>query len=50
MKIYTAGSNDKKFLDRNYTTESFFVNEKHDKENIDNLNPWYCEITALYYL
>lgn len=50
MKIITAGPNDKKFLERNYTTEQFFVNEYHEKENIDILNPWYCEITALYYL
>ena len=28
----------------------FFVDEEHDKPNIDKFNPWFCELTALYYM
>lgn len=50
MKILSAGPKEKTFINRPYNTEIFYVNEKHEKENIDFLNPWYCELTGLYYL
>lgn len=28
----------------------FFVDEEHEKPNIDKFNPWFCELTALYYM
>ena len=28
----------------------FFVDEEHDQPNIDKFNPWFCELTALYYM
>ena len=28
----------------------FFVDEEHEQPNIDKFNPWFCELTALYYL
>lgn len=28
----------------------FFVDEEHYQPNIDKFNPWFCELTALYYM
>ncbi len=30
--------------------EKFIIDEQHEGLNIDALNPWFCEITALYWL
>lgn len=52
MKIYIAGSSKNKFLKLDNIREKYFVNKPHndDDDNIDKLNKWYCEITALYYM
>lgn len=50
MKIYVVGSSKNKFLPLNDIREKFLVDTKHDGDNIDFLNPWYCELTGLYYL
>ena len=50
MKIYVVGSSKNSFLPLDNIREKFFVDETHDGDNIDFLNPWYCELTGLYYL
>lgn len=50
MKIYVVGSSKDKFLPLDNIREKFFIDQKHDGYNIDFLNPWYCELTGLYYL
>jgi len=50
MKIYVVGSSKNKFLPLNNIREKFLINQKHEGDNIDFLNPWYCELTGLYYL
>ena len=50
MKIYVVGSTKNSFLPLNSIREKFFIDEKHNGDNIDSLNPWYCELTAMYYL
>lgn len=50
MKIYVVGSSKNTFLPLDNIREKFLVDLKHDEDNIDHLNPWYCEITGLYYL
>jgi len=50
MKIYVVGNSNNKFLPLNDIREKFIINVKHDGENIDNLNPWYCELTGLYWI
>ena len=52
--IYNVGSRKTDFvIDRMPDTgirRKFFVDDIHTDDNIDSLNPWYCEITALYHL
>lgn len=50
MKIYVVGSSKNKFLPLDNIREKFIIDEKHEGDNIDFLNPWYCELTGLYYL
>lgn len=50
MKIYVVGSSKNKFLPLDNIREKFLIDESHEGDNIDNLNPWYCELTGLYYL
>ena len=50
MKIYVVGSSKNKFLPLDNIREKFLIDKKHDGNNIDFLNPWYCELTGLYYL
>ena len=50
MKIYVVGSSKNKFLPLNNIREKFLIDQPHEGDNIDFLNPWYCELTGLYYL
>lgn len=50
MSIYVVGSSKNMFLENDSIREKFIVDEPHQGINIDNLNPWYCELTALYYM
>lgn len=50
MKIYVVGSSKNKFLPLDNIREKFLIDEPHSGDNIDRLNPWYCELTGLYYL
>lgn len=50
MKIYVVGSSKNKFLPLDNIREKFLIDQKHEGNNIDFLNPWYCELTGLYYL
>lgn len=50
MKIYVVGSSKNKFLPLDDIREKFLIDKPHDGDNIDFLNPWYCELTGLYYL
>ena len=45
--IHVIGSSKNKFLLTPFR-KKFIVDEPHDGDNIDNMNPWYCEITGLY--
>lgn len=49
--IYSVGMSKNNFdVAPNHGRTKFLVDEHHDGENIDNLNPQYNEITGLYYL
>lgn len=50
MSIYVVGSSKNLFLECDDIREKFIVNAHHDNNNIDQLNPWYCELTGLYHL
>jgi hypothetical protein len=50
MKIYVVGSSKNRFLPLNSIREKFLIDQPHEGDNIDFLNPWYCELTGLYYL
>jgi len=50
MKIYVVGSSKNKFLPLNNIRKKFIVDASHTGDNIDHLNPWYCELTGLYHL
>ena len=50
MKIYVVGSSKNRFLPLDNIREKFLIDQKHEGDNIDNLNPWYCELTGLYWI
>lgn len=50
MKIYVVGSSKNKFLPLDNIRQKFLIDQSHEGDNIDNLNPWYCELTGLYYM
>lgn len=50
MKIFVVGSSKNKFQKLDDIREKFIIDEHHEQANIDFLNPWYCELTGLYYL
>ena len=52
IDIYSIGRSDNVFnsATKDSTRTKFFVDKKHQLDNIDNLNPYYCECTGLYYL
>lgn len=50
MKIYVVGSSKDKFFKLDESREKFLIDKQHEGDNIDNVNPWYCEMTGLYYL
>jgi len=50
MKIYVVGSSKNRFLPLNNIREKFLIDKPHEGDNIDFLNPWYCELTGLYHL
>lgn len=51
MKIYVVGNSKDLFLPSSDSIrQRFYVNEKHEGDNVDDMNPWYCELTGLYYL
>ena len=50
MKIYVVGNTNNKFLPLDNIREKFYVNAPHEGDNIDKLNPWYCELTGMYYM
>ena len=52
IEIYTVGRSDNIYnlAAKEPTRTKYFVDKHHVLKNIDSLNPWYCEGTALYYL
>ena len=50
MKIYVVGSSKNKFLPMDNIREKFLIDQPHEGDNIDFLNPWYCELTGMYYM
>ena len=47
--IYIVGSTKNKFIKTDFH-KPFFVDAEHKEDNIDNMNPWYCELTGLYHM
>ena len=50
MKIFVVGKKTNKYIAFDNIREHFYIDEPHTGENIDDLNPYYCELTGLYYL
>lgn len=48
--IYTVGATKNSFLPMGDFRVKFLVDQKHTGDNIDRLNPYYCELTGLYYM
>lgn len=48
--IFTIGSSKNSFLPMGDFRKKFLVDKKHPGDNIDGLNPHYCELTGLYYM
>lgn len=53
MEVYVVSSTKNRvarIIENDPCRKFFFVDEEHDEPNIDRFNPWFCELTALYYL
>ena len=52
IEIYTIGRSDNVFTEsaNDITRTKFFCDKKHTLDNMDDMNPWYCECSGLYYL
>lgn len=50
MKIFVVGKKTNKYMAFDNIREHFYIDEPHTGNNIDELNPYYCELTGLYYL
>ena len=50
MSIYVVGSSKNSFVIPDSIRKIFYVDKPHTGDNIDYLNPYYCELTALYYM
>ena len=51
MKILVHGDSNKNFhLKESNIRTYYYADVKHENNNIDFLRPWFCELTALYYV
>lgn len=50
MAIVVVGSSKNMFPELDEGREKFLIDETHSGDNIDGRNPWYCELTGLYWL
>ena len=50
MAIVVVGSSKNMFPELDEGREKFLIDEPHSVDNIDGRNPWYCELTGLYWL
>lgn len=50
MSIYVVGDTSKQFPELDEGREKFLTDIPHEGENIDPLNPWYCELTGLFHM
>ena len=48
--IYTVGATRNAFLPMGDFRVKYLVDQEHEGDNIDRLNPYYCELTGLYYM
>ena len=48
--IYVVGDTSKRFRTLDPIRQKFLVNEPHRGDNIDQYNPYFCEMTGLYHL
>lgn len=50
MSVYVVGSSKNRFLPLKSPRIRFLVDEPHSGFNADFLNPWWCELTGLFYM
>lgn len=50
MSIFVVGSTKNKFLSFSEPRKRFYVDQPHIGLNADKWNPWWCEITGLFYM